>query len=195
MELLDRPGVLVRDEAGQLQAIIGSGEFRHVRNGKERVVAKVTHDLALRKGGGQPLIAEQKRLSAVVPSRHQSENALHLIVVGNVTSGQQTQRPEAQRLAQKLAAFDAADHRFPHDDRISHSQPPAADATPTRRGRRPSPPKSSALKCSARYGRKGRKQLPPCRINARPGRTRSRRTARSAIATALASRCSNRTGS
>ena len=136
VELLDRPGSLVGNQAGQFEAIIGGRELRRIASREEGVVTEIANDIALRVGRRQPLIAKQKRLRAVIPPRHRLQDILDAAVIGYVATGQQRQRSEAQCLAQKHSPLDRVHDRFALEDQTAHRYSPsrgcgASEARPT----------------------------------------------------------------
>ena len=76
------------------------------------VEARRFHHLRLGIGRHQVVGPEQEGLDQIVPARHGGQHALHRAAVGDVATGQQRQRAEADRAAQQAAAVDLRDERL-----------------------------------------------------------------------------------
>ena len=75
------------------------------------VEARRLDHLRLGIGRRQVVRPEQEVPAPVVPARNGAQHALHRAAVGDIATGQQRQRAEADRAAQQLAAVDLLDER------------------------------------------------------------------------------------
>ena len=104
VELLQRPRLLVRDQAIDDQLVAVLVDVGRLLFGIVGVERKRARDRALGIGLGQAVGIEQPRLHPVVELRHDAQRLLGGRPVDDVAAGEQGQRAEACRIAQKQAA-------------------------------------------------------------------------------------------
>jgi hypothetical protein len=100
------PWPLVVDLARQFELPSGDIDRLDVFDVVMRVEARRLDHLRLRIGRRQMVGPEDQALGQIVPARHRAQRALHLVGFGDIAAGQKSQRAEAHRAAQELAAVD-----------------------------------------------------------------------------------------
>src|SRR6266850_3625072 len=105
LQLLERPGPLVRDRARELEPPGGRVDDRNAFSAILGVEAEFLGDHALREGARELVGPKERGLNAVVHARDQAQKTIDRSCIGNVAAGQERQRRQAQAALEKDTAL------------------------------------------------------------------------------------------